>query len=95
MKQETLEEAAKNFIENEMKFSFNSLETKTQANSMFKNGIMKKYYMYNFAETKELYIGEFQSDGEFWKYYWDNEIKIIEKQSKLDRDSKIWHIDSF
>jgi hypothetical protein len=56
---------------------------------------MKKYYMYNFAETKELYIGEFQSDDEFWKYYWDNEIKIIEKQSKLDRDSKIWYMASF
>ena len=34
--QETLEEVGKNFIENEMKFSFNSLETKTQANRMLK-----------------------------------------------------------
>ena len=33
---ETLEEAAKNYIENTMKFSFNSLETKTQANRMLK-----------------------------------------------------------
>jgi hypothetical protein len=30
------EDAAKNFIENEMKFSFNSLETKTHANRMLK-----------------------------------------------------------
>ena len=35
-KQETLEEAAKNYIENTMKFSFNFLETKTQANRMLK-----------------------------------------------------------
>jgi len=33
---ETLEEAAKDYIENTMKFSFNSLETKTQANRMLK-----------------------------------------------------------
>jgi len=35
-KQETLEEIAKDFIENTMKFSFNSLETRTQANRMLK-----------------------------------------------------------
>jgi hypothetical protein len=35
-KQETLEESAKDYIENTMKFSFNSLETKTQANRMLK-----------------------------------------------------------
>ena len=34
--EETLEEAAKNYIENTMKFSFNFLETKTQANRMLK-----------------------------------------------------------
>lgn len=33
---ETLEEVAKNYIENTMKFSFNSLETKTYANRMLK-----------------------------------------------------------
>ncbi|TXG86436.1 MAG: hypothetical protein E6R13_00440 [Spirochaetes bacterium] len=35
-KQETLEDAAKNFIENTMKFSFISNDTKTQANRMLK-----------------------------------------------------------
>jgi hypothetical protein len=35
-KQETLEEAAKDFIENTMKYSFNSLETKTFANRLLK-----------------------------------------------------------
>ena len=35
-KKETLEEVGKNYIENIMKFSFNSLETKTQANRMLK-----------------------------------------------------------
>ena len=35
-KQETLEEAGKDYIENTMRFSFNSLETKTQANRMLK-----------------------------------------------------------
>ena len=35
-KQETIEEVAKDFIENTMKYSFNSLETKTQANRMLK-----------------------------------------------------------
>ena len=35
-KKETLEEAGKNYIENIMRFSFNSLETKTQANRMLK-----------------------------------------------------------
>ena len=34
--QETLEEAAKDFIENTMKFSFTSIDTKTQANRMLK-----------------------------------------------------------
>jgi hypothetical protein len=33
---EIFEKEAKNFIENEMKFSFNSLETKTQASRMLK-----------------------------------------------------------
>lgn len=32
----TVEEAGKDFIENSMKFSFNSLETRTQANRMLK-----------------------------------------------------------
>ena len=36
MKKETLEEAAKDYIENTMRFSFNSMETKTQANRMLK-----------------------------------------------------------
>jgi hypothetical protein len=35
-KQETLEEAAKDFIENTMKYSFNSLETKTFSNKLLK-----------------------------------------------------------
>jgi hypothetical protein len=35
-KKETIEEAAKDYIENTMKFSFDSLETKTQANRMLK-----------------------------------------------------------
>jgi hypothetical protein len=56
---------------------------------------MKKYYMYNFDETKELYIGEFNSDDDFWKYYWDNESIIIDKQSKLDRSSKNWYMASY
>jgi hypothetical protein len=33
---ETLEEAGKDYIENTMKFSFDSLDTKTQANRMLK-----------------------------------------------------------
>ena len=33
---ETIEEAAKDFIENTMKFSFTSNDTKTQANRMLK-----------------------------------------------------------
>ena len=33
---DTLEQVAKNFIENTMKFSFTSIDTKTQANRMFK-----------------------------------------------------------
>ena len=36
-KQETLEEVAKDFIENTMKYSFNSLETKTFANRLLKS----------------------------------------------------------
>ena len=36
LKQETHEEAAKDFIENTMKFSFASNDTKTQANRMLK-----------------------------------------------------------
>lgn len=35
-KGETLEEAGKDFIENTMKFSFNSMDTRTQANRMLK-----------------------------------------------------------
>jgi len=35
-KEETLEEAGKDYIENTMKFSFDSLDTKTQANRMLK-----------------------------------------------------------
>ena len=35
--EQTLEEAAKDFIENTMKYSFNSLETKTFANRLLKS----------------------------------------------------------
>jgi hypothetical protein len=56
---------------------------------------MKKYYMYNFIETKELYIGDFNSDDEFWGYYWANERDIIERQFKLDNDCEIWHMVNF
>ena len=56
---------------------------------------MKQYFMFNFAETKEIKIGQFQSDDEFWKYYCANESKIKEQQLKLDRECKIWHMASF
>ena len=56
---------------------------------------MKRYCMFNTKETKEIYIGEFQNDNEFWKYYWNNESKIKEQQSKLDRECKIWHVSCF
>jgi hypothetical protein len=56
---------------------------------------MKRYYMFNFAETKKVYIGEFLNDDEFWKHYLNNESKIKEQQSKLDIECKIWHMTSF
>ena len=51
--------------------------------------------MFNTNETKEIYIGEFQNDNEFWKYYWNKESKIKEQQSKLDSECGIWHVASF
>jgi len=36
----------------------------------------KKYYLYFFNEVEEVYVGEFVSEDEFWKYYYDNEIEI-------------------
>jgi hypothetical protein len=64
---ETLEESSKDYIENTMKFSFNSLETKTQANRMLKcaefgakwqqersytEEDMRKYASYFFTHSK-------------------------------------------
>lgn len=62
----------------------------------FKNKtmIMKKYCMYNWEETKELYIGEFESDEKFWEYYLQNKIEIIKKQNQLDAKSH-WTMTSF
>lgn len=57
-KQETLEEASKDYIENTMKFSFNSLETKTQANRMLKcaefGAKWQTKRMYNEEEVEEI-----------------------------------------
>ncbi len=40
---------------------------------------MKRYYIYNSNETKEIYIGEFKNDEDFWLYYFNNLSKIKEK----------------
>lgn len=56
---------------------------------------MKKYYMYNWIETKEILVGLFDSDKSFWQHYWNNENQIKEKQFKLDRDCKIWYMCTF
>ena len=56
---------------------------------------MKRYYMFNFAETKDVYVGEFQSDDAFWIYYWKNETKIKVQQCRLDKECKIWHMACF
>ena len=56
---------------------------------------MKRYYLFNFSETEELYIGDFQNDIDFWKYYRDNETKITEKTNRMDRYCKSWHMSSF
>jgi hypothetical protein len=55
------EEAAKDYIENTMKFSFNSLETKTQANRMLKcvefGAKWQKERMYSEEDLKEAFKG--------------------------------------
>lgn len=56
---------------------------------------MRKYYLFNFNETKEIFVGNFQTDEEFWKHYKENEKEINEKKNKLDKDCGIWHFDSF
>jgi hypothetical protein len=56
---------------------------------------MKKYYLFNWTETKVIFVGNFNSDKEFWKYYWNNEKELVEKQNKLDSVSKSWHMASF
>lgn len=59
-KQETLEEAAKDYIENTMRFSFNSMETKTQANRMLKcvefGAKWQQERMYSEEEVKNMLI---------------------------------------
>lgn len=43
---------------------------------------MKRYYIYNSNETKEIYIGKFKNDEDFWKEY----ISAI-NQKRLDDES--------
>ena len=67
-KQETLEEASKDYIENTMKFSFNSLDTKTQANRMLKcaefGAKWQAERMYSKEDLKEVYFSAIKSTGE-------------------------------
>lgn len=44
---------------------------------------MKDYYMFNFSETHDIFVGSFQNDDEFWKHYWNNEIEIKLQQSRV------------
>ena len=51
--------------------------------------------MYNWDETKELFVGEFQNDEDFWEYYFTNEVDIAAKQFKLDCYATKWHMVSY
>jgi hypothetical protein len=83
-KQETFEEAAKDFIENTMKFSFNSLETKTQANRMLKCVEFGAKYqaerMYTLEQISKDFIGEEGQSGYFddWLDY-----RLLDSKNKL------------
>ena len=56
---------------------------------------MKCYWMFNFEETKQLFIGEFEDDNSFWEYYFSNEFQINQKQYELDHSNAIWHMTKF
>ena len=75
---------------------------------MYPNEIIGKYradmliYHVSWNELMKVVIaieeradGEYQNDDGFWKHYWNNESKIKEQQSKLDRECGIWHVASF
>jgi hypothetical protein len=82
-KQETLEEAGKDYIENTMKFSFDSLDTKTQANRMLKcvefGAKWQAERMYNEEEVRLMFnrYNEFIShhDIEEWQAWIDKQFK--------------------
>jgi hypothetical protein len=71
--QETLEEAGKDFIENTMKYSFTSSETKTVANRMLKcvefGAKWQQERMYNEKEVESLLHRFMQSQHPDWHGY--------------------------
>jgi hypothetical protein len=74
---ETLEEVAKSYIENTMRFSFNSLETKTQANRMLKcaefGAKWQAERMYSEEEVMDLFR-KYQYDLAQWVLRMEDDI---------------------
>jgi hypothetical protein len=84
-KQETtLEEAAKDYIENTMKFSFNSLETKTQANRMLKciefGAKWQAERMYSEKEVRLMLSESFKASQEGYDITSDSIIEQFKKK---------------
>ncbi len=78
-KQETLEEASKDYIENTMKFSFNSLDTKTQANRMLKCAEFgAKWQEQRMYSELELFINEVKDKIDSFEYSVNQQSYISE-----------------
>lgn len=55
-----------------------------------------KYFMYDFNENYEIFIGYFENDDEFWTYYKQNQDKILEKQKRITNGEEIsWFMYAF
>lgn len=52
--------------------------------------VMKKYYLDNADGTKEIYVGQFATNIDFFTFYMENESSFVQQQNELDSDST-WH----
>jgi hypothetical protein len=56
---------------------------------------MQRYFAYNTNETRELVIGYFKTDEEFWKFYRKHEIEIQRQLVQLNYAAQIELMDCF
>ena len=54
---------------------------------------MKRYYIYDFSDNYRIFIGEFNSDDDFWNHFHLNSENINIEKSKYKYASSMWYMD--